>query len=264
MDATQNIERIMASVIHNIFFIERLNTNFLPLYLHPHFFMARYWWKILCILILLYVVIMGFFIPIPILPVGSLRESIRNLFFHVPMWYIMLTCFLTSVIYGIIFLRTNNQKYDLISSEFVQTGLWFGFLGLITGMEWASIQWGAPWSNDPKQKGAAFTLLVYVAYSVLRDSIKENDKKARLSAIYNIFAFAILIPAIYILPAHSDSLHPGAKNEGAFDTLKHTDSLLKFVSLPAFVGWILLGFWVTNIKIRIKKIQHPDLYEEIS
>ncbi len=214
--------------------------------------MAKYWWKILCVLILLYVIVMGILIEIPYLP--KLKESIRNLFYHVPMWYVMLFSFLMSFIYAIIYLRKNDEKYDIMSQEFVNTGIWFGCFGMVTGMEWAYIQWGAPWSNDPKQVGAALTLLIYFAYSVLRNSVKEEDKRARLAAVYNIFSFALVIPLVYLVPAHFASLHPGSDNK-PFEALKTQDHMLRYVSLPAMVGWILLGLWVFDIRYRTRKIQ---------
>jgi heme exporter protein C len=214
--------------------------------------MAKYWWKILCVLILLYVIVMGILIEIPYLP--QLKESIRNLFYHVPMWYVMLFSFLMSFIYAIIYLRKNEEKYDIMSQEFVNTGIWFGCFGMVTGMEWAYIQWGAPWSNDPKQVGAALTLLIYFAYSVLRNSVKEEDKRARLAAVYNIFSFALVIPLVYLVPAHFASLHPGSDNK-PFEALKTQDHMLRYVSLPAMVGWILLGLWVFDIRYRTRKIQ---------
>lgn len=214
--------------------------------------MAKYWWKILCVLILLYVIEMGILIEIPYLP--KLKESIRNLFYHVPMWYVMLFSFLMSFIYAIVYLRKNDEKYDIMSQEFVNTGIWFGCFGMVTGMEWAYIQWGAPWSNDPKQVGAALTLLIYFAYSVLRNSVKEEDKRARLAAVYNIFSFALVIPLVYLVPAHFASLHPGSDNK-PFEALKTQDHMLRYVSLPAMVGWILLGLWVFDIRYRTRKIQ---------
>lgn len=237
--------------------------SFLNNYLHTIFaptfssMFKKYWWKILCVMTLLYVVTMGILIEIPYLP--KLKESIRNLFYHVPMWYVMLFSFFMSFIYSIIYLNKSSIKYDVISNEFVNTGIWFGCFGMVTGMEWASIQWGQPWSNDPKQIGAALTLLIYFAYSILRNSIKEEDKKARLAAVYNVFSFALIIPLVYIVPAHYASLHPGADNK-PFEALKTQDNLLKLVSLPAMLGWILLGLWVFDIRYRIRKIQQPELF----
>jgi heme exporter protein C len=43
------------------------------------------WWKILCMALLFFTFIAGFLVRVPF--VGNLYESIRNFFFHVPMWF---------------------------------------------------------------------------------------------------------------------------------------------------------------------------------
>jgi heme exporter protein C len=219
--------------------------------------MAKYWWKILCVLLLLYIIIGGILLPVPAIP--KLNESARNLFYHVPMWYVMIVCFLVSSIYALKFLRKNQVKDDLISKEYVLVGIGFGCLGMITGMEWANIAWGAPWSNDPKQVGAALCLLVYFAYIVLRNSVKDPDKQARLSAVYNVFAFALLVPLLFIIPAHFKSLHPGTDSK-PFEALYTQAAGFRRVSVPAMFAWILLGVWVFNLRIRTKKLQNPELF----
>ena len=67
-------------------------------------------------------------------------------------------------------------------------------------------------AREPKLIGAAIALLIYLAYMVLRDSIPDMDRKARVSAVYNIFAYAMLFPSIWIIPRLLPSLHPGGEN----------------------------------------------------
>jgi heme exporter protein C len=59
---------------------------------------------------------------------------------------------------------------------------------------------------------------------------------------------------VYLVPAHFASLHPGSDNK-PFEALKTQDHMLRYVSLPAMVGWILLGLWVFDIRYRTRKIQ---------
>ena len=66
-------------------------------------------------------------------------------------------------------------------------------LAILSGMIWAKFTWGTYWTNDPKLNGSAITLLIYFAYVVLRGSIYDIEKRARISAIYNIFAFVMRI-----------------------------------------------------------------------
>jgi heme exporter protein C len=161
----------------------------------------------------------------------------------------------TSVVFSIKFLYKFNEKDDIIASEAVNTGILFGILGLTTGMVWAKNTWGNYWTNDPLLNGAAVTMLVYLAYMVLRNSLDESNKRARVSAVYNIFAFVILILFLFVLPRMAESsLHPG-KGKDAQMTVKELDNTMRLVFYPAIIGWISLGFWILSIRIRINRLE---------
>src|SRR5699024_5649963 len=130
--------------------------------------MKRNWWKILCSVLLFYVIIAGFLISVPAKVI--LHETIRNLFFHVPMWMVMFVFFTVSFIYSILYLRKNKLRQDLAGATAASVGLLFGVAGIITGAVWAKFTWGQWWSNDPKQLFTAAALLIYFAYFVLRNS----------------------------------------------------------------------------------------------
>ena len=95
--------------------------------------------------------------------------------------------------------------------------------------------------------------MIYLAYFILRGSIENEDQRARISAIYNIFAFAALIPLLFVLPRLTDSLHPGNGGNPGFNAYD-LDSNLRMVFYPAVIGWTLLGFWIAAVKIRIGRI----------
>jgi heme exporter protein C len=128
-------------------------------------------------------------------------------------------------------------------------------MGMLTGMEWAQFTWGAAWSNDPKQLGTAMSMLIYFAYLILRSGIKDDEKRARIGAVYNIFAFAMLIPLIFILPRMVDSLHPGNGGNPAFSKYD-LDSDMRKVFYPAVMGWVLLGFWIASLATRIGMLKY--------
>jgi heme exporter protein C len=173
----------------------------------------------------------------------------------------MMTMFTISLVYSIKYLRSNNLKDDLFAVQFINIGLLFGTLGLITGMEWANFTWGEPWSNDPKQLGAALSMLTYFAYIALRGSIADYDKKAKISAVYNIFAFALMIPFIWILPSLADSLHPGSGGNAGFNAYD-LDNHMRMVFYPAIIGWILMGVWISSLMIRLNLIDKKDIFNE--
>lgn len=213
------------------------------------------WWKILSVVLLLYTFIAGFLIEVPY--IGNLYETIRNLFFHVPMWFSMMILFIVSVVYSIKYLRNPKLSHDIYAAEYAKTGVVFGLLGLVTGAIWANYTWGKPWSNDPKQLGAAIALLIYAAYFVLRNSIPDIDKRAKVAAVYNIFAFAMLFPTLWIMPRMVESLHPGGQGVEGNPALNPKDATvaMQWVFRPAVIGWTLLGVWITTLKIRLAQIK---------
>lgn len=210
------------------------------------------WWKYLSLGILLYVFLVGFMGPVPRLHI--VNESIRNTYFHVPMWFGMVALLGGSVVKAIQYLRSGKDRFDAQSFAMVQVGIVFGILGLVTGMVWANYTWGAPWSNDPKQTGSAIGLLIYLGYLVLRGSLTSDRDKARISAVYSIFAFAIFIPLIFILPRFTDSLHPGNGGNPAFGKYD-MDNQMRLVFYPAVIGWTLLGFWMADLGFRTQRIE---------
>lgn len=223
------------------------------------------WWKILCIVLLFLTFTAGFLIKVPI--IGNLHQSIRNFFFHVPMWFGQMALLSLSLGYSIAYLRTQNFKYDIFAAEFAKTGIIFGILGLVTGAIWAKYTWGEAWSNDPKQIAAAIAVLIYLAYIVLRGSMTDVDKKARISSVYNIFAYFIYIPLIMILPRLVQSLHPGGM-EGAQGGGNPAmgggslDATMRIIFWPAVIGWLLLGIWISSLKIRISLLANKNLINE--
>ena len=207
------------------------------------------WIKIICVFLLVYVTIAGFLFDVPALPI--LNEAVRVLFFHVPMWFTMIFLLFISAINSYYYISKGRINYDIKSNEYANVGVFFGMLGIISGMLWAKFTWGTYWTNDPKLNGSALGLLIYFSYFVLRGSVKDKLKKAKISSVYNIFAFAMLIPLIFILPRMTDSLHPGNGGNPGFNVYD-MNSQLRVVFYPSVIGFILLGIWITNIRVRIK------------
>jgi heme exporter protein C len=210
------------------------------------------WLKILAIILLFYLHIGGLLFDVPRLSI--VNETIRATYFHVPMWFGMVFLFILSFYHAIRYLRTNDMAADRRSLEYANIGLVFGILGLLTGMLWANYTWGSPWHGDPKQNGAAIATLVYLAYFVLRGSLENEEQRARLSAVYNIFAFAAMIPLIFIIPRLTDSMHPGNGGNPGFN-MYDLDSRMRLVLYPAVIGWILIGMWMASLRIRLKSIE---------
>jgi heme exporter protein C len=138
---------------------------------------------------------------------------------------------------------------------FTMVGTLFGMLGIVTGSIWAKDTWGTYWTwEEVKLNMTAIALLIYLAYFVLRSSFDDYEKRARIAAVYNIFAFAALIPLIFVIPRLTDSLHPGNGGNPAMGG-EDLDNTMRMVFYPAIIGWTLMGVWISQIVFRIYNLK---------
>lgn len=220
----------------------------------------------MAVVLLTYSFVAGLLGGVPRVPI--LNETIRNLYFHVCMWFAMMILFIISVVHAVRYLRTTDLKYDNLSRQYAVVGIVLGLLGYSTGAIWASFTWADPnqessaslsaIAREPKLIGAAIALLIYGAYLVLRSSVTDIDKRARVSAVYNIFAFAFLFPSIWIIPRILPSLHPGGNGNPALDP-KDIDARMRLVFYPAVLGWTLMGVWIATLKVRMAILKEKTL-----
>lgn len=213
-------------------------------------------YKILSVLLILYSLVFGLLNPVLRLPI--LNESIRNLYYHVPMWFSMLFMMGVSLYYSLRQLSRTDLRYDHMASNAAMVGLFFSFPGLLTGSIWARYTWGTWWTfQESKLNGVAISILIYLAYLILRMSVDDEQKRARISAVYNIFAFVMMMVFIMVLPRLTDSLHPGNGGNPAFGQydLNHN---MRLIFYPAVLGWILFSYWLFELRNRISLIEQKQ------
>ncbi len=214
------------------------------------------WWKILSVILLFYTFIGGLIINVPARYV--LYETIRNVFFHVPVWFAMIFLLFINLYYSIKYLRRSEIKYDIIAAECAKVGVVFGVLGFLSGMLWGNYTWGDLMSwlfNDTKILGAFIGLMIYAAYFVLRGSVDDEEKRAKVAGVYSIFAFALLNVFVFVLPRLKDSLHPGNGGNPAFATYD-LDNAMRIIFYPSVIGYFLLGLWIATLLIRIRFLHY--------
>ena len=150
-----------------------------------------------------------------------------------------------SAFHSVKVLKTGSVIRDIRAMQAARVGAWFGILGLSTGIVWAKFTWYAGtdvwWSSDPRQTMAALQLLIYGSYFVLRSALDDSERRAKIAAVYNIFAATTTPFLLYVIPRQLQSLHPGADGNPAFSEV--TDPVMRLIFYPAVIGFIGL-FWV--------------------
>jgi heme exporter protein C len=189
----------------------------------------------------------------------GLAERGRIIFFHVPMSWIATLAYLIAMIYGIMYLRTRNLDFDRMSMAVASVATMYGVLATVTGAVWARFNWGVFWNWDPKQTAIFLVLLIYAAYFLLRGSIDDAERRARLAAVYSVIGFVSVPFLFFILPRLMPGLHPGSSDDtsaGPLLSLK-SDSLnitKQWVFGLSLFSFTMVFFWLANLRVRTAKL----------
>ena len=190
---------------------------------------------------------------------GLLYETIRNTYYHVPLWFCMLFLFIGATYNSLMFLKTKDPDHDLRAEVKTAVGLLFGMLGIVTGMLWAKATWGTYWTwSEIKLNMTAIALLIYFAYFVLRNAFDDLERRGKVAAVYNLFAFVAALVLINVVPRMTDSLHPGSGGNPAMGG-SDLDGTMRWVFYPAIIGWSLLGYWIATIYYRFRVVEEKYL-----
>jgi heme exporter protein C len=182
----------------------------------------------------------------------GLDDSARIIFFHVPMAWLSVVAFFMSLYFGVKYLKNKDLTYDVKSLASLQLGLMFCLLATISGSIWAKFAWGSFWHWDPRETSIFILLLIYGALLVLRSSLDDAEKKAKLTAVYSIFAFFTTPFFVFIMPRITDSLHPGSAGDNNLGPVVEFKmnlnmTIVFYISLIAFS---LLFYWLWNLNYR--------------
>ena len=200
--------------------------------------------------------------PVSNLPI--LEHTARNLYFHVPMWFVLYAGALVGAWHAGRYLATGRTVHDVRSESAWVVSTVAGVVALVTGVVWARFTWyqgtGLWWSPEPRQNMVAVQLLISGAYFVLRGSLDRPRQRARLSAVYALFATATMPFLTYVLPRQMASLHPGAEGNPAFSEMDIAPQM-RWVFYAAAVGFLLLGWWLYTLRVRsrVAEIRAEDL-----
>jgi heme exporter protein C len=186
----------------------------------------------------------------PVIP--GLEEKARIIFFHVPTAWLSVVAFVSSMVFGIKYLRSRNPDDDIKSSSAAGLGFLFCFLATLTGAIWAKFSWGTYWNWDPRETSVFVLLLIYGAYFALRSAIDVEEKRATLSAVYAIIAAVTMPFFIFIMPRILSSLHP----EPLLNTQGkvHMNPTMLVVFLASLAGFTALYFWMWSVHVRLQRL----------
>jgi len=176
-------------------------------------------------------------------PVEAQMGIVQKVFyFHVPSAYAMYlgatACFVGSVLY----LMGASDKRDAIARAGAEVAVVFGVIVLVTGPLWAAKAWGQYWTWDPRLTTSLLSVLIYVAYVVLRAFGGDNEAERKFAAALG-FLGAINLPIIHFSVQKWSGQHPKVIGKGG-GGLQHPDMKLAFaLGMITFTVLAAVLFW---------------------
>lgn len=131
----------------------------------------------------------------------------RLLYFHVGTAWAAALTFFVALVAGFMYLRTREDKWDIISLASVEIGLVLFTMTIAAGSIWGKPAWGTWWVWSPRLIGVTVMWLVYVAYFMLRSALPNREQRARFAAVYVMLAFVTVI-VTYLSVRFLRDIHP--------------------------------------------------------
>jgi len=185
----------------------------------------------------------------------TMGEVQRIFYFHVPSAWVSMLAFFVTLVTSIAYLRSGNPRWDIIGRSSVEVGLIFTLMTILSGSIWARPSWNTWWTWDPRLTTYTIMALIYVAYLMLRQSIEDPERRARLAAVYGIVGF-VTVPLTFMSIRWWRTIHPvvigsgSATAQGGFD-MTPPMRLVFFFSLFAFT---VLYFCFLASRVRLENL----------
>jgi heme exporter protein C len=196
---------------------------------------------------------------------ASMGAVQRVFYFHVATAWVGMLGFIAAIIPAIIYLRTQDLKWDRMEVAAIEISVVFFFLAIVLGSIWARPAWNTWWKWEPRLTTAAITELLYIAYFMLRQGIDDPERRARFGAVYALVA-AASVPITFMSIRWIDrTLHPvvigGSSNPEAAGTFAMSADMriAFFFALFAFTVIFIDLFWnrirLGNLQNRVEELK---------
>lgn len=191
----------------------------------------------------------------PLVPV--LGETTRVLYFHIPAAWVTVLALGWSMVHSLLYLKRRKLEHDDHAAAAAEIGILFCVVATASGSLWAKAMWGSYWNWDPRETSIFFLLLIYAAYLAVRSAVDQEERRARLSAIYSAVAFVAVPFLMFVVPRIYFSLHPDPliNTRGKVDM----DPRIRVVFYALLIGFSALFYWMLSLRVRVSRAERVAL-----
>ncbi len=163
----------------------------------PHALVAL---GVVCLLVGSY---FGLFVAPPEHYMGDVQ---RIMYVHVPTAWNALLAMTFAFGCAIVFLLTNNWKWDGRLEGAIEVSVLLAFLLCCQGAIWAKPTWGVWWDWDPRLTTTAVLLFAFAGILALRRFVDDPVKRGVWSSVATVIAY-VDVPIVYYSVRWWNSLH---------------------------------------------------------
>ncbi len=198
----------------------------------------------------------------------QLQGHVQKLFYiHLPTFFGSFVVFLAAVVAGIQYLRTRENKWDVLGHASIEIGLGFSLINVVTGAVWGRPIWNTWWTWDPRLTTVTVMWLTYAAYMMLRQGIEDPERRRRFAAVYGILAFSSVLLTVIIIRVRPDTIHPVAAGPSSTNTSLEGDfdmtprivqtllfSIFTYIYLAVIITWHRIRLENRTSEVQTRKI----------
>jgi heme exporter protein C len=198
-------------------------------------------------------------------PIEARMGVVQKIFyFHVPSAYAMYLGASSCLLGSIGYLVRPTDARDGLALAGAEAAVVFGSIVLTTGPLWGAKAWGTFWTWDPRLTTELLSVLIYVAYLVLRAFAGDGEGERRFAAALGVLGAANL-PIIHFSVQKWGGQHPmviTGRGGGLQDpNMKIALSLgfLAFTLLAVLVVWARAEVEIVRSRLRRAEEDAIDL-----
>jgi heme exporter protein C len=192
-------------------------------------------------------VLVGLFV----VPADAAQGDVQRIMYvHVPSAWLAYAAFFVTLVGSILYLVRRDLRFDRFAAASAEIGLVFTGLTIVTGAIWGKATWGKWWDWDPRLTTTAILFVIYAGYLLLRQSLADRQRRARLGAVFGIVGF-LNVPIVHFSVLWWRGLHqpPTVIRPGD----PSIDHLLLAELLASVASFTLAYLWLLRRRIEVEE-----------
>lgn len=174
-------------------------------------------------------------------------ELVKIMYIHVPCAWLSTMLYSFMACSAGMYIIKKNPIFDIVAKTSAPVTIAVTLAAIVTGMIWGKPAWGAWWVWDARLTSILIMLLITIIYTILRDSLFQDERAASVSSIFAIVGL-INLPIIKFSVDIWSTLHQRSSIIRVGGPTIHNSMLYPLAIM--FIGMLFFSLLVIAINIK--------------